>query len=80
MFRVNLAVDLKGGFAKFNFSALRLPCMLLTAACAGGPPGPGPLPPPEPEPLLGLGVAIVCARDGAARRLQCSRDPPRQDT
>lgn len=24
-FRVNLAVDLKGGFAKFNFSALRLP-------------------------------------------------------
>lgn len=25
VFKVNLAVDLKGGFAKFNFSALRLP-------------------------------------------------------
>lgn len=75
-------MDLKGGFAKFNFNALRLPCMLLTAVCAWQPGVLLPLLEPEPElePLLGLGVAIVRARHGAARRLQCSRDPPRQDT
>lgn len=52
--------------------------MLLTAACVCEP-EPGVLL-PLLEPELELGVAIVRARHGAAPRLQCSRDPPRQDT